>query len=264
MKIDPAQLEQVLLQLVLNAREATEAKGGAIVVDVADVSLDEAFARDNDGAHPGPHVVLSVTDNGCGMDEETLAHAFEPFYTTKEPGKGSGLGLATVYGIVKQNEGYVKVESRAGQGTAVRGYFPRVGPVPASPGGERKEPGEGKAKGRAATVLVVEDEWAVRSLIQHVLHGSGTSALEIAGRYRERIDLLLTDVAMPGMTGKEVAQRLRAERTGLRVLFMSGYAYDSLFDGNEDSAITEFLPKPFAPDQLLEKVEALLQVGKST
>jgi PAS domain S-box-containing protein len=270
-KIDPAQLEQVLLQLVLNAREATEAKGGAIVVGAADVVLDEAFARDNDGARPGPHVVLSVTDNGCGMDEATLAHVFEPFYTTKEPGKGSGLGLATVYGIVKQNEGYVKVESRTGQGTAVRVYLPRVGPVPGPPGGERKEADEGKGKERSATVLVVEDEWAVRSLIQHVLRdagyavleaGTGTAALELAGKCRERIDLLLTDVAMPGMTGKEVAQRLRAERPGLRVLFISGYAYDSLFEGEEESSATEFLPKPFAPDQLLEKVEALLQAGK--
>jgi PAS domain S-box-containing protein len=271
-KIDPAQLEQILMQLVLNSREATEEKGGAIVVEAADVHLDDAFARDNDGGRAGPHVMLSVTDNGRGMDEETLAHVFEPFYTTKDPGKGSGLGLATVYGIVKQNEGYVTVESRAGRGTAVRVYLPRVGAVAPPPGRDPKVAPE-KGRGRTDTVLVVEDEWAVRSLIHHVLKeagyevlqaGCGPDALELASKYGERIDLLLTDVAMPGMTGKEVASRLRTGRPGLRVLFMSGYAYDALFEGEEagETDPSEFLAKPFAPDQLLEKVEVLLSAGQ--
>jgi CheY-like chemotaxis protein len=263
-KIDPAQLEQVLLQLVANGREATEKRGGVITVETADFTIDEAFARENDGARPGAFVLLSVSDDGCGMDEETLAHVFEPFYTTREPGKGSGLGLATVYGIVKQNEGYVKVESRAGAGTVVRVFLPRVGTVPASPARGREE-GEGRP--RSDTILVVEDEWAVRSLILHVLKDAGYSVLEaangedalaLAAKYRERIDLLLTDVMMPGLTGKEVAQRLRAERPGIRVIFMSGYSYDSLFDADAEGSHMEFLPKPFAPDRLLAKVEALL------
>jgi PAS domain S-box-containing protein len=272
-KIDPAQLEQIVMQLVLNSREATEEKGGAVVVEAADVHLDESFARDNDGARAGPHVMLVVTDNGRGMDEKTLAHVFEPFYTTKEPGKGSGLGLATVYGIVKQNEGYVKVESRAGLGTTVRVYLPKVGPVAAAPGLDPK-PSSDKPRERTDTILVVEDEWAVRSLIRHVLReaayevieaGSGPDALELAAKYGDRIDLLLTDVAMPGMTGKELASRLRTGRTGLRVLFMSGYAYDALFEGEDEGSpdAAEFLSKPFAPDQLLEKVESILGARKS-
>jgi PAS domain S-box-containing protein len=266
-KIDPSQLEQVLVQVVLNARESFGEGPGRIAIEVEDVEVDEAFVGDNEGARAGPHVRISVVDDGRGMSEETLGRAFEPFFTTKEPGKGSGLGLATVYGIVKQNEGYVKVESRAGEGTAIRIYLPRVQPVVAGPS---KRPAPAERTGRKAeTVLVVEDEWAVRSLIDHVLRDAGytvleadngQAALELAGKVGARIDLLLTDVVMPGMSGREVARRLRAERADLRVVFMSGYSYDALFS-DEDGGVSDFLPKPFPPDLLLEKVEALLRAA---
>jgi two-component system, cell cycle sensor histidine kinase and response regulator CckA len=212
--------------------------------------------------------MISVADRGRGMDEETLAHAFEPFYTGKEPGRGSGLGLAMVYGIAKQNEGYVHIESRPGEGTTVRVYLPRVGPAETAPeggaGGEGRRP-------RSDTILVVEDEWSVRSLLQTILRGAGYAVLEaasgeeavrVAARSLPDVDLLLTDVSMPGMTGRELAHRLRGERADLRVLFMSGYSFDSVL-GAEGAAPADFLPKPFTPDQLLAKVEAILAAKRA-
>jgi PAS domain S-box-containing protein len=270
-KIDPGQLEQVLVQLVLNAREALPEGRGRISVEIATVLLDEAFARENDGARPGPAVAITVSDEGRGMDEATLARAFEPFFTTKEPGKGSGLGLATVYGIVKQNDGYVRVESRPGEGTRVRIYLPRVEAVVPPPSKLRGPADRDREKDE--TVLVVEDEWAVRSLVRHVLGeagyavleaSSGQEAIEVAERFRDRIDLLLTDVVMPGLGGRETARRLREARPGLKVLFMSGYSYDALLgETGEEPFDAEFLSKPFPPDILLEKVETLLRPSKA-
>ena len=269
-KIDPAQLEQVLLHLVQNSREAMEEKGGRIAIETADALLDEFFVKENEGARAGAHVVLSVRDDGRGMDEEILSRVFEPFFTTKEPGKGPGLGLATVYGIVKQNDGYVKVESRIGEGTRVRVYLPKVGPVPATPPRIR-EPGAEGAKEAGALVLVAEDEWAVRTLVQQILRGAGytvleasngAEALELAKKCRDRIDLLLTDVVMPGIGGKELAERLAEARPGLRTIFMSGYSYDAVVAESGEGAEAEFLAKPFSPDALLEKVEGLLRARK--
>ncbi|HEU4395984.1 MAG TPA: response regulator, partial [Planctomycetota bacterium] len=269
-KIDPGQLEQVLVQLVHNSRDALPGGKGRITVETSTVLLDEEFCRDNEGARPGPAVVIAVSDDGCGMNEETLAHAFEPFFTTKEPGKGSGLGLATVYGIVKQNDGYVRVDSRVGEGTAVRIFLPPVEAVAAPP--SKRPPSNPKSE-RDETILVVEDEWAVRSLVRHVLRdagytvieaSSGTEAIEIAGRSRDRIDLLLSDVVMPGMGGRETAKRLLEQRPGLKVVFMSGYSYDALLgDTGAEGMEAEFLSKPFPPDLLLEKVETLLRPSKA-
>jgi two-component system cell cycle sensor histidine kinase/response regulator CckA len=281
-KIDPAQLEQVLLQLVANARDACDAVPGgppaAVVVETREVRFDEEFVRAHEGSRPGVHVMISVADRGRGMDEETLAHAFEPFYTGpintgpintgKEPGRGSGLGLAMVYGIAKQNDGYVHIESRPGEGTTVRVYLPRVGPAEPVPD---RATGEGGSRPRSDTILVVEDEWSVRSLLQTILQGAGYAVLEaasgeeavrIAARALPDVDLLLTDVSMPGMTGRELALRLRGERADLRVLFMSGYSFDSVL-GAEGAAPADFLPKPFTPDQLLAKVEAILAARRA-
>jgi PAS domain S-box-containing protein len=270
-KIDPGQLEQVLVQLVHNARDSLVDGKGRITVETSTVILDEDFCRDNDGARPGPAVVLAVSDSGRGMSEETLVHAFEPFFTTKEPGKGSGLGLATVYGIVKQNDGYVRVDSRVGEGTAVRIFLPPVDPITAPPS-KLRGPTD-RDVGKDATVLVVEDEWAVRSLVRHVLRdagytvieaSSGQEAVEIAARSRDRIDLLLSDVVMPGMGGRETARRLLEQRPAMKVIFMSGYSYDALIgDAAEDGPEAEFLSKPFPPDLLLEKVESLLRPSRA-
>ncbi len=264
--IDPAQLEQVLFQLVQNAAESLPEVGGRIAVETAAADLDEAFVRENDGARAGPHVTLAVSDAGRGMDEETLSHAFEPFFTTKETGKGSGLGLATVYGIVKQNGGYVRVESAAGSGTTVRIYLPPVMPVAPPPARARDEAPPSPA-GRQETILVVEDEWAVRGLIHQILRpagyavleaASGEDALEIAARYRDRIDLALLDVEMPGMGGRAAARRLRGGRPDLKVLLMSGYPW-APEDAEGDLPDAALLPKPFAPELLLKSVAALLR-----
>jgi CheY-like chemotaxis protein len=265
-KIDPAQLDQVLVQLVLNSREALSERGGRILIETSNSEFDEAFVAGNEGARLGPHVQIAVADDGRGMDPETLAHVFEPFFTTKEPGKGSGLGLAAVYGILKQNDGYVRVESRPGAGTTVRLWLPRVEAVTATPSARADRPEAAVA--RAGTVLVVEDEWAVRGLVRQVLSragfsvleaGEGQEALDVAAKHGKDIDVLLADAVMPGMGGREVAERLRAERPGLKVILMSGYSWDALMADSDGAAEAEFLSKPFAPDELLARIEGLMK-----
>ena len=273
-KIDPVQFEQVLVQLVLNASEALPAGGGTVAVETGSADLDEAFVAANEGARAGPHLFLSVRDEGRGMDEETLSRCFEPFFSTKEPGKGSGLGLATVYGVVKQNDGYVRVESGPGKGTRVTVYLPPVEPVEATPGVARAPaggaggPAAATAKEGAGTVLVIEDEWAVRTLVHQVLRGagyavlqaeSGEDALELAMKHGAPIDLVLSDVVMKGMGGRETVKRLRAERPGLKALFMSGYSYDALVFDEGAELGEEFLPKPFSTEELLLRVEGILR-----
>ncbi|NUN52712.1 MAG: PAS domain S-box protein, partial [Planctomycetaceae bacterium] len=271
-KIDPVQLEQVLVQLVLNASEALPDGAGAITVGTGAAVLDEAFVRANEGARAGPHTFLSVVDGGRGMDEETLSRCFEPFFSTKEVGKGSGLGLATVYGVVKQNDGYVRIESAPGRGTTVRVYLPPVEPV-APPPGEGRAPSAGReeAAGSASTVLVIEDEWAVRYLVRQVLRHagyqvleaeSGEDALELAMKHQGRIDLVLSDVVMKGMGGRDAVRRLRVDRPDLKVLLMSGYSYDALVEDEGADLGEQFLPKPFSTEALLAKVSGLLRAVK--
>jgi two-component system cell cycle sensor histidine kinase/response regulator CckA len=261
-RADRGQLEQVLVNLVLNARDAMP-RGGKLTLETTNTELDPGYVEDHTGAKAGPHVLLAVTDTGAGMDPETAAHLFEPFFTTKEVGKGTGLGLATVYGIVKQSDGYIMVYSEPGHGTTFKIYLPRVAAAePAPPPALRPTVTRG-----SETVLVVEDEEAVRSLSRRALEAGGytvlaaadgADAVRLVERYGGPIHLVLTDVVMPGMSGRELADRLVQRRPGLRVLYMSGYPGDAIVHRGALDPGTAFLQKPFMPDDLTRKVREVL------
>jgi PAS domain S-box-containing protein len=258
---DRGQLEQVLMNLAVNSRDAMPA-GGRLTIETADVELDEAFVQGHVGATGGPHVMLAVADTGEGMDEQTQSHVFEPFFTTKEMGKGTGLGLATVYGIVKQAGGYIALESRPGHGTTFRIYLPRTQAAPSA-----KLPRiEGGARQGSETILLVEDEDMVRELAQQALelHGygvvaaaSGSEALAAAERHAGAIALVVTDVVMPGMNGPQLAERLAAARPGIRVLYMSGYN-DTPSTRAVEGSCGGLLQKPFTVEQLACRVRQVL------
>ena len=263
-KADPSQIEQVIMNLVVNARDAMP-NGGRILIETSNVELDDAYAQDHATVRPGRYVMLAVTDTGIGMTSDTVAHIFEPFYTTKESGRGTGLGLSTVYGIVKQSGGYIWVYSEPGKGTAFKVYLPRVeervevsstAQIPAAAARDGKE-----------TILLVEDEPSVRELTRMVLSKRGYSVLEalnpadaeqLAGSHGAEIHLLLTDVVMPGMSGHELAKRLTARHRNLRVLYMSGYTHNVIAeDGTLEEGLS-FLQKPFTPQVLAQKVRETL------
>lgn len=265
MRGDPAQLEQVLMNLVVNARDAMP-RGGELVIRTINVELDTGFVRRNLGATEGPHVLLEVRDTGDGMSPDVASRVFEPFFSTKEPGKGTGLGLAMVYGIVKQSNGYISVESEPGVGTAVRLFFPRV-PGPA----QELVPGEGGGEGPLPTgceaILLVEDEEMVRSLARRILEGLGyrvreardaTEAVELARELGDELDLLLTDVVMPRISGRQLAEALTSEFPSLPVLFMSGYTDDALMHHGALAPGQGFLQKPFTPGSLSRRVREIL------
>jgi len=262
-KADPAQIEQIVLNLAVNARDAMP-QGGQLTIQTGNVELDDAFVAAHPGAGAGPHVMLGVRDTGTGMSAEVQAHLFEPFFTTKGVGKGTGLGLATVYGIVKQHGGYIRIESGPGAGTVVRIYLARVAPVsedaPALAADAPATVGSG-------TVLVVEDEGELRALAAEVLGiagysvlsaGSPSAALEIARRHEGPIHLLLTDVVMPEMSGLDLADRLVQSRPGLKILYMSGYTDDAIVHHGVLDPGTALLQKPFTPDRLTRRVGDLL------
>ena len=262
-KADPGQIEQVIMNLVVNARDALP-DGGRILIETSNVELDSAYARDHTVVRPGPYVLLAVTDTGIGMTADTAAHIFEPFYTTKESGRGTGLGLSTVYGIVKQSGGYIWVYSELGKGTTFKVYLPRVKDAVQAPAAEM--PASTARKGHE-TILLVEDEPDVRELTQMVLAERGYRVIEaltpedaerLAGNNGAEIHLLLTDVVMPGMSGRELAKRLTGRYPNLRVLYMSGYTYNVIAqDGTLEEGIS-FLQKPFTPQVLAQKVRESL------
>ena len=260
---DPGQLEQVLLNLVVNARDAMPG-GGRVLIETTRLLLrDELFERRH-RLPPGDYVCLAVTDSGLGMDEATQAHLFEPFFTTKEVGKGTGLGLATVYGIVKQSGGYIWVYSEPGRGTTVKVYLPRV-PGAAEPPLPAPEPPP--LRGGHETVLLVEDAAPVRTLARRSLEAcgyqvidaaDGPSALELSARHTGEIAVLVTDVVMPGMSGRELAERLAPTRPAMKVLYTSGYTDDAMVRQGVLNAGVAFLQKPFVPDSLARKVRDVL------
>jgi len=262
-KADQGQLEQVVMNLAVNARDAMP-DGGKVVITTSNASLDDAWTRLHPGSKVGDYVMLSVADTGTGIDSETLAHIFEPFFTTKERGKGTGLGLATVYGVVKQSGGYVWVETAPGKGAAFQIYLPRIEEPVSVP--EVVAPIVEAFRG-AETILLVEDADALRKLTHMLLeqHGyrvlvaeNGAAALQLIEQKPERINLLLSDVIMPGLNGRALAERLQLRQPGLKVLYMSGYTDDAIVDHGVLAAGTHLLHKPFSEESLIHKVREVL------
>ena len=261
-RADRTQLDQVLLNLVINARDAMPG-GGRLTIGVSAADLDEEYARQRPGVAVGAHVLLSVSDTGVGMDKATQARAFEPFFTTKERGKGTGLGLATVFGIVKQSGGHIWLYSEPGVGTTFRIYLPRVDAE--SDAAWQVSPGP--VVGGHETILLVEDEAQVRQVAlailrqlgYHVLEAdSPEQALEHCARFRGGIDLLLTDVVMPRLSGRQVADRVTAARPGIAVLFMSGYTDEAVLHHGVIESGAAFVQKPLTPTTLARKVRDVL------
>jgi len=261
-KADPGQIEQVLLNLVVNARDAMP-KGGRLTIETSDVQLDRSYAATHANMEPGPYVMLTVTDTGCGMDAATQSRIFEPFFTTKGPGKGTGLGLATVYGVVKQSGGYIWVYSEVGHGSTFKIYLPRVMAEVDKPA-EKETP---RVSVGTETILFVEDEQSVRELVCDYLSsagyrvlqaGDGVEALEVAAAYTGAIHMLVTDVVMPRMSGRDLANRLTSERPDLKVLFISGYTDDTIVRHGVLDGGVAFLQKPFNLKSLAEKIREVL------
>jgi two-component system cell cycle sensor histidine kinase/response regulator CckA len=265
---DPTQIDQVLINLAANARDAM-GSGGRLTIASDEVVLGEAFARAHGLKHAvhGPYVRLTVSDTGSGMDRATLAKVFEPFFTTKPVGSGTGLGLSTVYGIVKQHEGYIWAYSEPGIGTTIKLYFPATAsPAPGTAEPKTELPADRKPL-EPCLVLVVEDEPAVRHLVRRSLEAvgltvieaeNGTQALEFVAMRRERPRLVLTDVIMPGLNGRELSERLATAHPGLPVLFMSGYTGDDVLARSLLPDEAAFIQKPFAPEELVARVRTML------
>ncbi|WP_298270808.1 response regulator [Geobacter sp.] len=261
-KADPGQVEQIVMNLVVNARDAME-NGGVVTIETADAVFDDLFVQENRGAVAGNYVMLAVHDSGTGMSEEVKRKIFEPFFTTKAQGRGTGLGLATVYGIVKQSGGYIQVLSEPGRGSSFRVFLPREETI--LPEGKPRPRHEGPRG--SETILVVEDEVGVLNLAARTLRGRGynvlqagspATAAEIFRQNRERIDLVLSDIVMPDMSGPKLAEELRLLRPDIKVLFMSGYTEDSIVPREISRDRTSFILKPFSPDDLAGKVRQLL------
>ena len=262
-KVDPGQIEQVIMNLVVNARDAMP-DGGRLTIETANVNLDAEYARRHIAVKPGAYVMLAVTDTGCGMDVVTRSHLFEPFFTTKEKGKGTGLGLSMVYGIIKQSGGNIWAYSEIGKGSTFKMYLPKVEEAVRSY--KPKEPIPVIARG-TETILLVEDEEAVRTMICRVLQGSGyrilearhgKEALEICRQHTGPIHLMVTDVIMPQMSGRELAEQLAPARPEMKVLFMSGYPDNAIVHHGVLESGTAFLQKPFTLNALENKVREVL------
>ena len=265
---DSVQIEQVLLNLALNARDAMS-EGGILTIETGNVDLDQAYAQVHAGAAPGPYVKLIVEDTGCGIDAETLAHIFEPFFSTKESGQGTGLGLATVYGIVKENRGYIEVTSQPARGTRFTVMLPRV--LSQSSEVEAVETTQ-SLPATCATILLVEDDEGIRRLVAAVLRdqgyevlaaADGVEALQMLQVRKSGCDLLITDVILPRMKAAVLVQGAKTMFPLIRVLYISGYAGDMLVSHGVD-AQAAYLQKPFLPQVLIERVAELLLPGPSS
>jgi|SRR5579859_3839767 len=260
---DPGQLEQVVLNLAVNSRDAMSG-GGTLILETQNVELDEEYAASRKTLKPGRYVMLAVTDSGSGMDAQTRSHLFEPFFTTKAQGHGTGLGLSTVFGIVKQSGGDIAVYSEPGQGTCVKIYFPAVNEVVTEDAAENRQ---SRVLAGTETILIVEDEEAVRKLVRRTLEkqgyellvaASGIEALDLLYQHKGRIHLLITDVIMPQMGGRQLAEKLKAELPDIQVLFISGYTETSIVRGGSLGKDEAFLQKPFTPLALARCVREIL------
>jgi CheY-like chemotaxis protein len=266
-RADPGQLEQVLMNLVVNARDAMPG-GGTVTVETANVEIDDhAAGRHGSAIPPGSYVRLAVSDTGHGMDAATQSRIFEPFFTTKEAGKGTGLGLSTVYGIVTQSGGSVSCYSEPGRGTTFKIYLPHAD-------GQAEQPGKGARRAAVSrgkeSVLIVEDDDAVRSVAQRILatHGygvleaaDGAAALRLCAQTSPPVDLILTDMIMPEMSGAEMARQLRERHPGIRVLYMSGYTGEAARRQRMLEPGAECIEKPFTPEALAAKVREMLDAS---
>jgi two-component system cell cycle sensor histidine kinase/response regulator CckA len=264
-RVDPGQMEQVIMNLAVNARDAMP-QGGRLTIETREVELEPVYAQAHPGARSGRHVLLAVSDTGCGMSPEIQARVFEPFFTTKPVGQGTGLGLAVVHGIIKQSGGHITIDSAPGMGTTFNIYLPVVAdepwakPAPSAPA---------KPVGGSETILLVEDEELMRAITARLLENLGYRVLEASGGKEalrlaeagglEKIDLLMSDVVMPGMSGRDLADRLRDCRPGLKVLFQSGYTGEVILRHGVLRTGVAFLQKPFRLDALAKKVRAVLE-----
>ncbi len=257
-RADVSQLEQVLLNLAINARDAMP-NGGKITLETANVELDEAYARAHPDVNPGPYVLMSVADTGCGMSPDVLAHLFEPFFTTKEPGKGTGLGLSTVAGIVKNSGGHIRVFSEPGRGTTFKIYLPRFFDDSARPAGSGFRGGE--------TILLVEDDPGVCGLVQRILAAKGYAVLhardlrearQLMEMHAGTIDLFLGDVELARTQGRSVLHLLSARHPGVKSLFISGYPGGMILNPGETETVTAILQKPFSTETLTRKIREVL------
>ncbi len=260
-KVDPVQIEQILMNLAINARDAMP-KGGKITIETTNAEIDECEAREHVTAKPGRYVALTVSDTGVGMDKEIQSRVFDPFFSTKAVGKGTGLGLSTVFGIVKQSAGSICVSSEPGRGTTFTIYFPRYEELPAVV--DKPAPA---ACGGSETILLVEDATALRGLTRRLLEDCGykvldtgdpAGALRIADEQQGLIPLMITDVVMPGLSGPALAEKLVAVRPETMVLYMSGYAADAIAQNGVLGPDHAFLEKPFTRDELVRKVREVL------
>ena len=260
-KMDPSQLDQILANLCINARDAIS-DSGKVTIETGRTVFDEARCADHPDTRPGRYAVLAVSDDGAGMDAETRERIFEPFFTTKPGTQGTGLGLATVWGIVKQNDGHVQVYSEPGHGTTFRIYLPEI-----EAAGVRQAPMTGAPARGSETLLLVEDETAILTLCSRMLRSLGyrvleardpDAALRLSAEETGAVDLLLTDVVMPGLNGRELAQRLQADRPALRTLFMSGYTANVIAHHGVLDPDVCFLAKPFTVQQLAAAVRSAL------
>jgi signal transduction histidine kinase len=262
-RADPTQLEQVLVNLIANARDAMPS-GGTLTVEVGSAELDALYSATHPEVVPGPHVMIAVSDTGSGMSDEVREHVFEPFYTTKEGSGGTGLGLATVYGVVKQSGGSIGVYSEPGRGAAIKVYLPRVFDAPEERAASAVEP---EVTAATETILLAEDDEAVRGIAvlalsragyQVLAADSGSMALELAAEHAGGIDLLVTDVVMREMSGRQLAEEIARLRPDVRILYMSGYTENTIVHHGVLDPDVEFLAKPFTPSALVTKVRELL------
>jgi CheY-like chemotaxis protein len=269
-KVDPSQMDQILANLCVNARDSILGVG-KIIIETSNGSCSEEFCSTHSGCVSGDYVKISVSDNGHGMDKLTLTHIFEPFFTTKEVGAGTGLGLATVYGVVKQHNGFIDVYSEPEKGTIFKIYLPRHKEVGIA-GQTSKEGVVGAAVGGNETILLVEDEPAILKMTARILQSLGYDvitasnpgeAVRLVKEFKAEIHLLMTDVIMPGMNGRDLADRLMTLKKGMKCLFMSGYTSDIVANQGVLSEGVSFIQKPFSQKELAAKIRDVFNEEKS-